>query len=230
MTVQSRPRWIDSALVALITILVPVLLVLGSIRLIMTDAYLNIEYNKPDFPEDYYGFTLADRLHYAPIALRYLLGDDGIDLLGDLTLPEGGSFYNDAELQHMVDVKTVVKAAMLGLLVGCLLFVGLIALLIRTPTTQVILRRGLIGGGTLTLLILGGIVLYVLLAWDAFFTSFHNLFFAEGSWTFEYSDSLIRLFPIRFWQDAALTVGGLSAVGAILLLIIAWWRPLSRRA
>ena len=68
-----------------------------------------------------------------------------------------------------------------------------------------------------------GVVFFIVSNWETFFTDFHNLFFARGSWVFEYSDTLIRLFPIRFWQDAALTVGGLIAVEALLILVGCWW-------
>jgi integral membrane protein (TIGR01906 family) len=57
-------------------------------------------------------------------------------------------------------------------------------------------------------------------AWDTFFTAFHQLFFAGGTWVFAYSDTLIRLFPEQFWFDAALTVGGLTLLGALALLLL----------
>ncbi len=34
---------------------------------------------------------------------------------------------------------------------------------------------------------------------------FHGLFFNGNTWLFAYSDTLIRLFPIRFWEDTFLT-------------------------
>jgi uncharacterized membrane protein len=51
-----------------------------------------------------------------------------------------------------------------------------------------------------------------------FFTAFHHLFFTGDSWLFLFSDTLIRLFPIRFWQDAFLfaaviALGGGAALG-----------------
>ena len=48
--------------------------------------------------------------------------------------------------------------------------------------------------------------------WD-FFAGFHSLFFEGDSWLFLYSDTLIRLFPIRFWQDAFL-LAAVIALGA----------------
>ena len=50
-----------------------------------------------------------------------------------------------------------------------------------------------------------------------------RLLFKAGTWTFLYSDTLIRLFPERFWQDTFLVVGGLSAVlGLVFFFGIRW--------
>lgn len=214
---------VRAVLALLLTAVVPILLILGNIRLVMTETYLRIEYYKPDFPADTYGFTLSDRLYYAPFALQYLLNDAEIDYLGSLTLPTGGPFYTPDELRHMADVKVVIHAAMIGLVGVSIATAALILLLMRSADGRQSLRHGLFRGSILTLTLLGSLLLYVLLDWDNFFTRFHNLFFAEGSWTFDFSDSLIRLFPIRFWQDAALTVGGLSAVTAIFIAVGMWW-------
>ncbi len=221
-SVRRRRGWL-TALSILVTLLVPVALVLVSVRLVMTETYLVLEYNKPDFPPDFYGFTLADRLHYAPYAVQYLLSNAGIDYLGDLKLPDGGRFYNGRELAHMEDVKKVTQAA-LGLLGVALVLLALVgAVLARSADGRRALRQGLFGGGLLMLAILAGLLLFIVVNWDSFFTDFHELFFANGTWVFDYSDSLIRLFPVRFWQDTALTVGGLSAFGALLLMAAAWW-------
>jgi hypothetical protein len=43
---------------------------------------------------------------------------------------------------------------------------------------------------------------------------------------FNYSDTLIRLFPEKFWFDAALTISGLSLLGGLLLALTGWrWQP-----
>jgi integral membrane protein (TIGR01906 family) len=201
----------------------PVLLVLIGARLVITETYLWLEYNKPDFPPDPYGLTLADRLHYAPYTVQYLSGNAGIDTLRDLTDPGGKRLFNERELSHMVDVKMVARAAFAVLAVTIILFTLLSVALSASPEGRRALRQGLFGGGLVTLAILMGLLLAVLLDWDSFFTQFHELFFASGSWVFEYSDTLIRLFPVRFWQDAALTVGGLSGAGAILVMAGTWW-------
>ena len=48
-----------------------------------------------------------------------------------------------------------------------------------------------------------------------FFTDFHGLFFSGNSWQFLYSDTLIRLFPLRFWQDAFLFAGIIDILGGL---------------
>ena len=214
----------------LVALLVPVVLVLTGVRLIMTETYLNIEYNKPDFPPDFYGFTLADRLHYAPYAVQYLVNGASIEYLGNLQFPDGGRFYNERELAHMVDVKKVTQAALLVWGVALALLILCVVLQASSAQGRRGLQLGLFSGGLLMLLILAGLLAFILLNWDSFFTDFHELFFANGTWVFEYSDSLIRLFPVRFWQDTALTLGGLSGLGAVLLMAGSWWSARRSRA
>lgn len=217
---RARLRLGYGAVVLILTLLVPTLLVLGATRLLLTETYLQFEYNKADFPPDNFGFTQFDRLYYGRFAIRYLMNGADISYLGDLAFPDGRSLFNARELEHMVDVKWVLQAAMLTLLIGGMVFAAMSILLLRTSAGRGALRWGLMNGAALLLVVLGGLVVYVVLAWDHFFDTFHNLFFSEGSWTFDFSDTLIRLFPIRFWQDAAITVGVISAVGAIMVLIL----------
>jgi uncharacterized membrane protein len=49
------------------------------------------------------------------------------------------------------------------------------------------------------------------------FVGFHQLFFDPNTWTFLFSDTLIRLFPERFWQVAfgAVTLGTGAMAGAL---------------
>ena len=72
---------------------------------------------------------------------------------------------------------------------------------------------GLERGGWLTLILVGLIVLTVLVGFGYFFIAFHEVLFAPGTWTFEYSDTLIRLFPERFWRDTFLILGLISLLG-----------------
>lgn len=214
----------------LVTLAVPVVLVLTTIRLLMTPLYVEIEYRTPGFPDDPYGFTLEERLYWSKISIDYLVNNEGIDYLADLRFPEGQQipmpacgfvddctrFYNDRELQHMVDVKNVVQSALwvLWIAVGVLVVIGLFA---WRGGWLVVYRAAVARGGWLTVILAASIFLFVLLAFGVIFVWFHQVFFEAGTWSFFYSDSLIRLFPERFWRDTFLVVAVLPAlIGAAL--------------
>ncbi|MDN6499575.1 MAG: DUF1461 domain-containing protein, partial [Yaniella sp.] len=63
--------------------------------------------------------------------------------------------------------------------------------------------------------------------WEAFFAGFHQIFFADGTWTFSTTDTLIRLYPGQFWIDAAAWVAGLTL--AIMVVILVCTAPTGRR-
>lgn len=213
-----------SALVAIarvyLMVIFPVLLVLISARLVMSEVFLQFEYNRPGFPEDYYGMTREQRLHYAPFAVAYLLNGEGIDFLADLKFPDGEPLFNARELRHMQDVKTVTQIAFaVAVVSGLLALASAVYLYSRSRTA---LRKSLFQGSILTLAIVAAIIIVAILNWNYFFTLFHTLFFESGTWYFLYSDSLIRLFPEQFWFDAALTIGAFTVLGALVTLLAVW--------
>ena len=203
-----------------LTLILPVLLALISVRLVMTPLFLHLVYHRPGFPTDYYGFTTQDRLEFAPYALDYLLNDADIDYLSALRFADGKAMYTVRELQHMRDVKLVTQAAFALAVINGIASLSVTVWLVRTPATRVVLKRALRQGSLLTLVLLASIIVVAVVNWDFFFTTFHTLFFAEGTWRFAYSDTLIRLFPEQFWFEAALTIGLLMTVQALLILFI----------
>jgi hypothetical protein len=128
VTQPSRSRHLLDWLLRLyITIAFPFLVVMIFVRLIMTPLYPQFEYNRPDFPADYYGFTIQERLTYAPYAVQYLLNGDDISYLGNLRFPDGREMYNTHELHHMRDVKTVTQYAYLSAFIGSILGLFILA-------------------------------------------------------------------------------------------------------
>ncbi len=216
--VRTRAGWLRVVQVV-ITLIYPLLLVLIAVRLVMTPLFLQFEYYRPDFPPDPYGFTLEDRLTYAPYALEYLVNDAGIEYLGDLRFDDGTPMYNERELRHMFDVKIVTQIAFaFAWVCGALLIAAAVALL-RRRETRMWFYGGLWNGAALTLVLIAVIVVGALVSWETFFILFHEIFFEADTWYFPTSDTLIRLFPEQFWFDAALTIGGITSVTALLTLI-----------
>ena len=212
-TLQNILSWV-------VTIVTPFALVLAAVRLLLTPAFVNIEYRTPNFPADPYGFTLQDRLKWSLISLDYLLNDEGIEFLENQQFDDGTPIYNARELRHMVDVKNVVQGVLRVwyTALGILLVIGVWAWQAGWLEAY---RGGLARGGWLTIGFVGTVVLFVVLAFGVFFVFFHEVFFDPGTWTFFYSDTLIRLFPQRFWRDAFLWTGGISIVEALLVVWLA---------
>jgi len=200
----------------LVTILVPIALTMTAVRLMLSPLYIQTEYRIPGFPDDPYGFTQEERLKYADNARVYLLNSAGINFLSDLSFASGESLYNERELGHMLDVKNVVQAALKVWYATLILLAGLGAWAWFGGWRREY-GRGLGRGGWLTVILFGTILVLVILSFGFVFVAFHNVFFAAGTWTFNYSDTLIRLFPERFWRDIFIAVGGLTMLAGFLL-------------
>jgi integral membrane protein (TIGR01906 family) len=206
-----------------VAILVPIALIGLGLRILLTPVFIQVEYNMPYFPPDEYGFTKEDRLHWAPYAVDYLVNSADISYLGDLQFEDGSPLYGERELSHMEDVKRVTKGALNVWYISLALLVMLGALSWRGDWMQAY-RHGLRRGGWLMVSLAGaiGVIAVIGITIDpniffSFFAGFHSLFFEGDSWLFLYSDTLIRLFPIRFWQDAFLYAAVIALGGGFAL-------------
>jgi integral membrane protein (TIGR01906 family) len=207
----------------LVSLLVPLALIGTALRILLSPIFINIEYRMPYFPADEFGFTQQDRLQWAPFALQYLVNSSDISYLGDLKFSNGTPLYNERELSHMADVKKVVLGALRAWYISLVVLTLLAVLAWRgkwIPDYLNGLRRGgiwMIGLATALGLVAGiGITINPDVFWQ-FFTLFHHIFFTGNSWLFYFSDTLIRLFPMRFWEDAFLWAAILALGGGIAL-------------
>ena len=207
----------------LVTILIPIALIGIGLRALLTPLFLQVEYNMPYFPPDDFGFTKADRLKWAPYALNYLTNSADISYLGDLKFDDGKPLYNERELSHMKDVKRVTQGA-LKVWYGSLALLALLGIWAWFGDWWSAYRLGLMRGGWLMVILAVIVALIAVIGisidpnlFFSFFTGFHHLFFEGDSWLFLFSDTLIRLFPIRFWQDAYLWAAVLALGGGIAL-------------
>lgn len=217
-------RWV-------VIIAIPFLLTLGLVRVL-------IGWDNPSYPEwsyghiapDAYGFTVEERTELADATQAYLRrpepSEEVIFMLEDLRLPGSDQpLYNEREIGHMIDVKDVadtfrtVMWVLLVVVVG-----GLIYLFWRDRVSG---ADALFKGGVVSATAVLAIMLFMGVAWSVAFTLFHNLFFASGTWTFNYSDSLIRLFPEQFWFEFGLLWFGSIFVAGLILALVGW---LLRRA
>jgi len=209
-------RTLQKVLSRFVTLLLPVALTFLGVRLLLAHTFPEIEYRTPGFPADEYGFTLQDRLQWSRISIDYLLNNADISFLSDLTFPEGAPLFNGRELSHMQDVKIVVQPVLWVGYGVWFLALGL-GLWARFGGWWPEYVRGIWRGGWLTVGLVAAIGIFAGISFWQFFTVFHELFFTGDSWQFLYSDTLIRLFPMRFWQDAFLFAGALDVLGGLAL-------------
>jgi integral membrane protein (TIGR01906 family) len=123
----------------------------------------------------------------------------------------------------MHDVKRVTQGALNVWYISLALLIMLGGWSWRMSWTQAY-RSGLRRGGWLMVWLAGvvGVVVIVgiFISPNVFmnlFVGFHSLFFEGDSWLFLYSDTLIRLFPLRFWQDAFLSAAVIALGGGFAL-------------
>ncbi len=206
----------------LVSIIIPFILMMSMIRFLFQPAFLKIEYNAPGFPVDTFGFTQEDRIKWGTISLDYLFNNQDLSFLSDQRLTDGSPLYNERELSHMLDVKNLIQL-MLKVWLGLILGMALILIWAWLGKWRMDLGRAYMFGGWLTLGLIGAILIAILVSFDALFTAFHHLFFQGDSWLFLYSDSLIRLFPIRLWQDGFIAMGILTGLGAVLFIVVGRW-------
>lgn len=200
----------------LTALLIPFALIMLGARLLMTPIFPEIEYRMPSFPDDPYGFTLQDRLHWSKLSIEYLVNDAELSFLAELQFDDGTPIYNERELSHMLDVKNVVQR-LLNLWLVNLALLALVSVWAWRARQLNALRVGLSRGGFLTVGLLAALGTFAAVSFWQFFAWFHSLFFEGDSWLFQFDDTLIRLFPLRFWQDAVIYIAGFAILAGLAL-------------
>jgi len=157
-----------------------------------------------------------ERREVVKAVLYYLRSPEEISYLGELA-DEDGPLFNQRELVHLVDVKVLARRALLLHGVLGLLIVGAVVILLFYPEGRKALPGSLLQGSLLTFLLFGLVGVFAAAGFDTFFVGFHRTFFAGDSWLFNRSDTLIQLFPLPFWFDAAISWVGLTLGEAAIL-------------
>lgn len=207
----------------LVVLLIPILVILGSALLLAVDAYLAFEYGKRSFPPDAYGFTSQQRFELASVNVHYVRAHLPDDVLATQKL-DGTLVYNPREVSHMADVRSVFQTILRIWQVAFVLLFLLGIILWETGERRQF-AAAIQSGGLLTSVLILAIAVLAIFAWQFWFNVFHLFFFQPGSWLFSYSDTLIRLFPVKFWFDATLTISVLSIMGGLFFAFMGrQWR------
>ena len=218
VAVDDKPRLLGLRR-TIIALTVPVLTIMLAVRAVASPAFLWLEYHRPGFPSDSYGFDTQERLRLGSYGLDYILNFAPHTYLADITTG-GNAAFLASEVEHMTDVKRVILISItFALIMLVLALLSARTLRLRAPG---VLRSSLFTGAWLTLALLVGLGVAGAIGWEAFFTTFHEVFFPQGNWQFRMSDTLIRLYPPQFWVDAAATAGALTLLITVAVLAMTW--------
>jgi hypothetical protein len=133
-----------------------------------------------------------------------------------LSAPGGDPLYTSAEVDHMRDARTLLYAFLALGVLSAVLVVATLSMRRDRAGAWRLVRRG--AGGLMVGVIAAGVIGFF--AFEPAFELFHRVFFPGGNWAFDPATSqLVRLYPYRFWELAAGSLGAI-AVGLSALL---WW-------
>ena len=216
--------WLRPVTLAIVAVAVPILALLTPLYLFITPAFVRHEYAQAEFPPSLF-YDTPERLHLSDTILRYVRGHASLEELALLRTDDGAVALNQREVDHLVDVRVVMDAFFVVHSVAAILAAVALVVLWRIG------RERLAGALRSGVWVAGGLIAFVVLAslvdFGEFFTRFHELFFSADSWLFYETDTLIQLYPLRFWMDAVWKIG--VVVLMELALIYAGANALGRR-
>lgn len=212
--------------------LVPILLIATSARWVINFPGLySYGFDKYNIPA-YTGIERDDLIDSAA-QLRDYFNNDQVFLYirtfvrGVLT----ESLYNQREIDHMKDVKDLVKGVYRVQEVILLYMVAFVAVgfYFRRKEFWPSLGRYVSRGGIVTLALVVVVGLLSLVAFQQLFLLFHLVSFSNDFWLLDpRTDYLIAMFPQNFFFDATMLIAFSTIVGAIIFaaappLIRRWW-------
>ncbi|MEA3406647.1 MAG: TIGR01906 family membrane protein [Chloroflexota bacterium] len=216
---MKAPHWLIASVQTLLSLSVPIILIVSPLYLFFTPAMVRHEYRGARFPSSS-RFDGQERLRLSDAIIRYLRGRESVEALQRLRTDEGEKALRESEIEHLVDVKGVLDG--LFLIHGVGLAIGLLTAVVFLRWAQGgLLTEALRRGIWLTVGLMALALVASLVDFDIFFTRFHQIFFRPGTWVFYVQDTLIQLYPLRFWIDVVwkLSVFILAEAGLLYALL-----------
>ncbi|MBN1890708.1 MAG: TIGR01906 family membrane protein [Thermoflexales bacterium] len=216
-------RWQIRLAQCVIIVAVPIVLAVLPARVVMQPWIIHFEYGRAGFPPDAFGMGQAERTRLALDGLESIAGPRGMEALWEARFDDGRAAFQEREIEHMLDVRNVAGQLFALQAACCVVLLVAAAGLYREREARPALAGALRSGALVTLVAVVGSGVFGLVAWNSFFTTFHQIFFSGDSWLFAYTDTLIRLYPIQFWIDVTALICAAIVLEALVLGAAAWW-------
>ncbi len=194
-----------------VAVALPLFFTANAIRILLTERYVRAAYAHVGGEEI---LSATQRRDLALLGLRAVdpLRGESVAILRPVRLPGGARAFEPDELRHMRDVR-----AWLWRLLVLELAVAAAAVALAVADRRRVaaaLRRG--GVGTL---VIGAVALVAIAVdFDDVLLGFHRLLFEGDTWHFADSDTLIRVYPERFWNWTGIAIGLLVVAQALLAI------------
>ncbi len=208
----------------LVAALIPYLVIMAPVRAVFLPWLVPFEYSLPGFPDDPVnivypgqGMKPAERVRLGIEGLRGTSDAGGTQILKNMRFDNGQRAFDDREVKHLDDVRDVINVLFPIHTVAALAFAAGAFVLWRRHRPS--LGWALHGGAIFTLGLIAVICIGAVVAWDTAFTFFHKIFFSGDSWLFNWDDTLIRLYPVEFWQ---IITGMLAVTIAAICALFIW--------
>ena len=229
-----------------IALLLPFFLILSNVRIFMSSAYARWEYAKPNFPspeevaswgnsgarsDDITIVPIGFRQHIVDTTLDYVKGTGTESLIDeDLLFDNGRRVYNEREVKHLTDVRILTGQAFLTqAIIGIVILLSAVYLA-RTGRGSSA-AKALLTGSIFTVGLIGFIGVFAAFAFRFYFVRFHRMFFEGETWMFPNTDTLIQIFPEKFWFDVSLLIVLFTLVSAVIIGVVSIvWIGMGRRA
>ena len=218
--------------ILVIAVAMPLFLIAANVRIVTESGWFYT------YAFDRYG--VSERTGIEPDELQrvadefkaYFRNDDERLEVRATVYGEERDLFREREILHMIDVKRLMRGVglieqvsfytMAGLALALLALIGRRAALITVG-------RGLTAGAALCFVILIALGIGLAAGFDALFTRFHLISFANDLWLLDpRRDFLVMIFPETFFRDATLAIAGLTLGQAALTGIVIY--ALRRRA
>jgi hypothetical protein len=183
-------------LLILAIILIPIILILGSARLVVFDMPLHEELlSKSNVP--FQNYTEINKAVF-----DYLQGyKDTVET----------SVFTDKEKDHLRDVKTLINV------LSIVLYLSIIGLIVIFYYNRHSISKILFYGGLITLGILLLMFLVSYFSFDFAFATFHKIFFPQGNYIFR--TNLPQLYNYAYYTMISFRIFLMSLIAAILLVV-----------
>ena len=211
---------------AIFAVALPLLLISTNVRLIVNSTRL-YEWDFDRYEIEARTGLPREELRSAAAQIRTYFNND--DEFLDVRVRFGGDpvpLFREREVLHMRDVKDLVRGVFSIQLWALLYVLGFVAagLLARRAAFMPLLRRGVIYSGIGSVVVVVGLGLAALINFDAVFTRFHLISFANDLWLLDpYSDYLLIMFPQGFFLDATLAIAIFTIVEFAAIAAAVWW-------